>query len=120
MDHQPADGVGADHVPDVGVPPRLRRDQGENREMRSGKPFTRRFKEDKQHLCWSLFQHSCSDHILPLMREPAFPHLCSTVASGTAFAELLKDAPLMFQKPGLPANAVNMIHELPLPEGDTH
>jgi hypothetical protein len=31
----------------------------------------------------------------------------------------LKDAPLMFQKPGLPADAVNMIHELPLREGGT-
>mgnify|MGYP003632096791 CR=1 FL=1 len=91
----------------------------ENRQKRSGKPFTRRFKEDEQHLRWSQFRHLGSDQMLPLVRDQVFPHFRSTVASGTAFAEFMKDAQLMIQKPGLLVKAVNMIHELPLTEGDT-
>ena len=40
-------------------------------------------------------------------------------ASGTAFAEFMKDAQLMIQKPSLLVKAVNMIDKLPLTEGDT-
>jgi len=91
----------------------------ENRQKRSGKSFTRRFKEDEQHLRWSQFRHLGADEMLPLVRDKVFPHFRSTVASGTAFAEFMKDAQLMIQKPGLLVKAVNMIHELPLTEGDT-
>jgi type I restriction enzyme M protein len=84
-----------------------------------GKPFQRRFKEDEQHLRWSQFRHLGSDQMLPLVRDKVFPHFRTTVASGTAFAEFMKDAQLMIQKPGLLVKAVNMIHELPLTEGDT-
>ncbi|GGE29012.1 type I restriction enzyme M protein [Gemmobacter megaterium] len=91
----------------------------ENRQKRTGKPFQRRFKEDEQHLRWSQFRHLGSDQMLPLVRDKVFPHFRSTVASGTAFAEFMKDAQLMIQKPGLLVKAVNMIHELPLTEGDT-
>jgi len=91
----------------------------ENRQKRSGKSFTRRFKEDEQHLRWSQFRHLGADEMLPMVRDKVFPHFRSTVASGTAFAEFMKDAQLMIQKPGLLVKAVNMIHELPLTEGDT-
>lgn len=91
----------------------------ENRQKRTGKSFTRRFKEDEQHLRWSQFRHLGSDQMLPLVRDKVFPHFRSTVASSTAFAEFMKDAQLMIQKPGLLVKAVNMIHELPLTEGDT-
>lgn len=91
----------------------------ENRQKRTGKPFQRRFKEDEQHLRWSQFRHLGSDQMLPLVRDKVFPHFRTTVASGTAFAEFMKDAQLMIQKPGLLVKAVNMIHELPLTEGDT-
>lgn len=91
----------------------------ENRQKRSGKSFTRRFKEDEQHLRWSQFRHLGADEMLPTVRDKVFPHFRSTVASGTAFAEFMKDAQLMIQKPGLLVKAVNMIHELPLTEGDT-
>jgi len=91
----------------------------ENRQKRTGKPFQRRFKEDEQQLRWSQFRHLGSDQMLPLVRDKVFPHFRTTVASGTAFAEFMKDAQLMIQKPGLLVKAVNMIHELPLTEGDT-
>lgn len=91
----------------------------ENRHKRTGKSFQRRFNEDEQHLRWSQFRHLGSDQMLPLVRDKVFPHFRATVASGTAFAEFMKDAQLMIQKPGLLVKAVNMIHELPLTEGDT-
>ena len=91
----------------------------ENRQKRTGKLFTRRFKEDEQHLRWSQFRHLGAEKMLPLVRDDVFRHFRSTVASGTAFAEFMKDAQLMIQKPTLLVKAVNMIHELPLTEGDT-
>ena len=91
----------------------------ENREKRTGKSFTRRFKEDEQHLRWSHFRHLGAEKMLPVVRDEVFRHFRSTVASGTAFAEFMKDAQLMIQKPALLVKAINMIHELPLTEGDT-
>ena len=91
----------------------------ENREKRTGKSFTRRFKEDELHLRWSQFRHLGAEKMLPVVRDEIFRHFRSTVASGTAFAEFMKDAQLMIQKPALLVKAVNMIHELPLTEGDT-
>ncbi len=91
----------------------------EKRAKRTGKSFERRFKEDEQHLRWSQFRHLGADKMLPLVRDEIFPHFRTTAASGSAFAEFMKDAQLMIQKPGLLVKAVNMIHELPLTEGDT-
>ncbi|MEW8195894.1 MAG: N-6 DNA methylase, partial [Candidatus Thiodiazotropha sp.] len=83
------------------------------------KPFQRRFKDDEQHLRWQSVRHTPAEKIIPLVRDEVFPHFKSTVAHGTAFAEFMKDAQLMIQKPSLLVKAINMIHELPLTEGDT-
>ena len=91
----------------------------ENREKRTGKSFTRRFKEDEQHLRWSQFRHLGAEKMLPLVRDEVFRNFKSGVGSRTAFAEFMKDAQLMIQKSALLVKAVNMIHELPLTEGDT-
>ena len=91
----------------------------ENREKRTGKSFARRFKVDEQHMRWSQFRHLGAEQMLPVVRDEVFRHFRSTVATGTAFAEFMKDAQLMIQKPALLVKAVNMIHELPLTEGDT-
>ncbi len=91
----------------------------ENRQKRTGKSFRRRFKEDEQHLRWQSIRHKPAEEIIPLIRDEVFPHFKSTIAGGTAFAEFMKDAQLMIQKPGLLVKAINMIHELPLTEGDT-
>lgn len=91
----------------------------ENREKRTGKPFQRRFKEDEQSLRWSQFRHLGADEMLPLVRDKVFPHFKTAAASGTSFAEFMKDAQLMIQKPGLLVKAVNMINDLPLTSGDT-
>ena len=91
----------------------------ENRAKRTGKSFERRFKEDEQNLRWSHFRHLGADEMLPVIRDKVFPHFKTTATSGSAFAEFMMDAQLMIQKPGLLVKAVNMIHELPLTEGDT-
>ena len=90
----------------------------ENREKRTGKSFTRRFKEDDQHLRWSQFRHLGAEEMLPVVRDEVFRQFRSTLAGGTAFAEFMKDAQLMVQKPALLVKAINMIHDLPLTEGD--
>jgi type I restriction enzyme M protein len=91
----------------------------ENRQKRSGKSFQRRFTDDQQHLRWSHIRHIPAENIIPLVRDQVFPHFKTTAASGTAFAEFMKDAQLMIQKPALLVKAINMINELPLTEGDT-
>ncbi|WP_315795719.1 class I SAM-dependent DNA methyltransferase [Bradyrhizobium sp. SZCCHNRI3043] len=91
----------------------------ENREKRTGRSFQRRFKDEEQSLRWSHFRHLGAEKMLPVVRDQVFPHFKTTAASGTAFAEFMKDAQLMIQKPSLLVKAVNMIHELPLTEGDT-
>ncbi|MBR0842922.1 SAM-dependent DNA methyltransferase [Bradyrhizobium liaoningense] len=91
----------------------------ENREKRTGRSFQRRFKDEEQSLRWSHFRHLGAEKMLTVVRDQVFPHFKTTAASGTAFAEFMKDAQLMIQKPSLLVKAVNMIHELPLTEGDT-
>lgn len=91
----------------------------ENRQKRTGKSFQRRFKDDEQNLRWSQFRHLGAEEMLPLVRDKVFPHFKTAAASGSAFAEFMKDAQLMIQKPSLLVKAVNMINELPLTEGDT-
>lgn len=86
----------------------------ENRQKRTKKSFQRRFKDDEQNLRWSHFRHLGAEQMLPVVRDKAFPHFKTTAASGSAFAEFMKDAQLMIQKPSLLVKAVNMIHELPL------
>ncbi|MDD9997290.1 MAG: class I SAM-dependent DNA methyltransferase [Rhodospirillaceae bacterium] len=91
----------------------------ENRQKRTGTSFQRRFNEEQQDLRWSRFRHLAADEMLPLVRDKVFPHLKTPAAAGSAFAEFMKDAQLMVQKPSLLVKAVNMINELPLTEGDT-
>jgi len=91
----------------------------ENRERRSKKAFKRRFGEDEQDLRWSQFRHLGADEMLPLVRDKVFPHFRKASTSGSTFAEFMKDAQLMIQKPSLLVKAVNMIDRLPLTEGDT-
>ncbi len=91
----------------------------ENRMKRTGRSFQRRFSDSEQHLRWSQFRHLGADTMLPLVRDQVFPHFRKASTSGTAFAEFMKDAQLMIQKPSLLVKAVNMVELFPLTEGDT-
>ena len=91
----------------------------EHRMKRTGRSFHRRFSDKEQNLRWSQFRHAGAENMLPLVRDTVFPHFRKTSTSSAAFAEFMKDAQLMIQKPSLLVKAVNMIDKLPLTEGDT-
>lgn len=91
----------------------------ENRMKRTGRSFQRRFLDKEQNLRWSQFRHLGADNMLSLVRDQVFPHFRKTSTSSVAFAEFMKDAQLMIQKPSLLVKAVSMIDQLPLTEGDT-
>lgn len=91
----------------------------ENRERRSGKTFKKRYDKHEQDLRWSRLRHLGADDMMPLVRDKVFPHFRKASTSGTTFAEFMKDAQLMIQKPSLLVKAVSMIDKLPLTEGDT-
>ena len=90
----------------------------ENRMKRTGRSFQRRFSDKEKNLRWSQFRHLGADNMLPLVRDQVFAHFRKTSTSSAAFAEFMKDAQLMIQKPSLLVKAVNMIDQLPLTEGD--
>jgi len=93
----------------------------EKRSSRTGKPFRRRFPttEDGQTLRWQYFKNLPAEQMLPHVRDKVFPHFRSVSVDGAKFGEYMKDAQLMIQKSSLLVQAVNMIDELPLTEGDT-
>lgn len=97
----------------------IKETRDENRLRRSGKSFKRRFEDDEQELRWSQFRHLGADLMLPVVRDEVFPHFRKASTSGRVFAEFMKDAQLMIQKPNLLVKAVSMIDKLPLTEGDT-
>ena len=83
--------------------------------------------EHSQNTRWSNFRHLGGEAMLPLVRDKVFPHFRTLGTNGhqpkdepkNTFAEYMKDAQLMIQKPSLLVSAVNMIEELPLAQGDT-
>jgi|LSQX01.3.fsa_nt_gb type I restriction enzyme M protein len=109
-----------------------------NRKNKS-KPFPGVFfQKNQQQLRWSHFRHLGGEEMLPLVRDEVFPHFRTLGRNGNGsprqrqlpledangrpkntFAEYMKDAQLLIQKPSLLVSAVNMIEELPLTQGDT-
>lgn len=100
-------------------------DIGEAREekkaSRTGKLFRRRFpdNDEGQALRWHRFKNLPAEQMLPHIRDKVFPHFRTVSVDGAKFGEYMKDAQLMIQKGALLVQAVNMIDELPLTEGDT-
>lgn len=95
-----------------------------------GEPFPGIFfspEKKGQELRWSHFRHEGGDQMLHVIRDKVFPHFRTLGTNGqklrdqpkNTFAEYMKDAQLMVQKPSLLVSAVNMIEELPLAQGDT-
>ncbi|MDZ7620439.1 MAG: class I SAM-dependent DNA methyltransferase [Patescibacteria group bacterium] len=83
------------------------------------------FTPKQQHMRWSQFKHRGGDEMLRIIRDELFPHFRTLGGNGSAdvkntFAEYMKDAQLMIQKPSLLVSAVNMIDELPLTQGDLY
>lgn len=95
----------------------------EKKALRTKKAFTRRFNDDQQSLRWQNLKHiESADALMAKVRDELFPYFKSSSAEnneGTLFAEFMKDAQLMIQKPSLLQKAVGMVDELPLDKGDT-
>jgi type I restriction enzyme M protein len=90
----------------------------ENRFKRTGKAFARRFNDREQELRWSRLVHMDTEQMLPFVRDKVFAHLKKSASGESSFAEFMKDAQLMIQKPSLLVKAVALIDQLPLTEGD--
>ena len=90
---------------------------GERKAERTKKPFNGRFSGKDEPRRWKNFKQKDAAEMLRVVRDEVFPHF-RKLNGGTTFAEYMKDAQLMIQKPSLLVSAVNMIDELPLTEGD--
>ncbi|MCW8884893.1 MAG: type I restriction-modification system subunit M [Motiliproteus sp.] len=90
----------------------------EKRSERTGKPFNHRFKDLEQEVRWESFRHLPAEQMYKLVKDEVFPHFKDLAGEGTLFAEFMKDAQLMIQKPNLLVKAVNMISDLPLDSSD--
>lgn len=92
----------------------------EKKAARTKKPFTRRFNDKQQHLRWQNLIHiESAEALFKTVRDELFPYYKSTANGDSLFAEFMKDAQLMVQKPSLLVKAVAMINELPLDKSDT-
>jgi type I restriction enzyme M protein len=93
--------------------------RNEKRAVRTGKPQENPiFSADEQELRWSQFKNLAAPLLLPLVRDKVFPHFRLLGGQGSLFAEYMKDAQLMVQKPSLLVSAINMIDALPLERTD--
>lgn len=93
--------------------------RNEKRAARTGKPLANPiFSKKEQTLRWSKFKNVSAAQMLPFVRDRVFPHFRSLGGQGSRFAEYMKDAQLMVQKPSLLVSAVNMIDVLPLERTD--
>ncbi len=90
----------------------------EKRSARTGKPFSPRFSDDKQHIRWENFRHLGAEQLYPLVKDELFPFFKELTSDDTLFAEFMKDAQLMIQKQSLLVKAVELVSELPLENKD--
>ena len=95
----------------------------EKRSLRTNKPFNRRFNDNQQHIRWSNLMHvESADKLMALVKDELFPYFKESTENhgeGSLFAEFMKDAQLMVQKPSLLVKAFEMVNELPLDQSDT-
>jgi type I restriction enzyme M protein len=90
----------------------------EKKEQRSGQSFKHRFAPHQQSARWESFRHLPAEQMYKVVKDEVFPHFKDVAGEGSLFAEFMKDAQLMIQKPTLLVKAVNMLSELPLQESD--
>ncbi|EPJ45424.1 MAG: N-6 DNA methylase [Osedax symbiont Rs1] len=94
----------------------------EKRTLRTQQPFNHRFNDDQQHLRWQNIVHiESADKLMKLVRDELFPYFKQSAEhqEGSLFAEFMKDAQLMVQKPSLLVKAIEMVDDLPLDKTDT-
>ncbi len=88
----------------------------ENCRDSSDQPFRRKFSENEQHLRWQNLIHKPEEEIISFVRDGVFPHLRSKIASGTEFAELLKETQFTINTSSLVVELIETIENVPLTE----
>jgi type I restriction enzyme M protein len=94
----------------------------EKRSQRTKKEFNRRFNDKQQHIRWSNLVHiESADKLMATVKDELFPYFKQSAQGqeGSLFAEFMKDAQLMVQKPSLLVKAIEMVNDLPLDKTDT-
>lgn len=94
----------------------------EKRVQRTKKEFNRRFNDNQQNIRWQNLIHiESADKLMATVKDELFPFFKQSAQSqeGTLFAEFMKDAQLMVQKPSLLVKAIEMVNDLPLDKTDT-
>jgi type I restriction enzyme M protein len=98
----------------------LTESRNESRAARLGKPLTDRiFPVSKQKCRWSFFSEKGGEEMYQIVRDEVFPFFRGEEMRRKPFGEYLKDAQLMIPKASLLSEAVEMIKNLPLTQGDT-
>jgi len=99
----------------------------EKKSLRTKQSFKRRFNDEQQDLRWQNLKHiESADALMVKIRDGLFPFFKERDKSSSGesdesslFAEFMKDAQMMIQKPSLLVKAIAMVDELPLDKGDT-
>lgn len=79
----------------------------EKRANRTGNEFKHRFSQEQQELRWQNLIHiESADELLRKVRDELFPYFKTTSGEGSLFAEFMKDAQLMIQRPSLMVKAM--------------
>ncbi|HXH54352.1 MAG TPA: class I SAM-dependent DNA methyltransferase [Gammaproteobacteria bacterium] len=85
-----------------------------------GKPIENPIFLPKQNaLRWSVFKDKDPQTMFELVRDKVFPFIKNIHGEESAFAQHMKDAIFMIPKPGLLAQVVDMIEQIPMQDRDT-
>jgi type I restriction enzyme M protein len=86
----------------------------------SGKPIANPiFTPAQNELRWSVFKDKDPQSMFELVRDKVFPFIKTIHGEESAFAQHMKDAIFMIPKPGLLAQVVDMIEQIPMQDRDT-
>jgi type I restriction enzyme M protein len=77
------------------------------------------FTPEQNDLRWSVFKDKDPQGMFELVRDKVFPYIKTIQGEESAFAQHMKDAIFMIPKPGLLAQVVDMIDQIPMQDRDT-
>ena len=98
----------------------MREVAAEKRARRAGGDgWERIFPEDKSHLRWSHLIHLGAEEQLNIVQSEMFRFFREDVVKRSTLGRYLQDSQCVIQKASLLKTAINMIHDLPLAQGDT-
>jgi len=86
----------------------------------SGKPLENPiFTTAQNELRWSVFKNKDPQTMFELVRDKVFPFIKTINGEESAFAKHMRDAIFMVPKPGLLAQVIDMLDQIPMQDRDT-